>query len=245
MKDNKTRHFQIAIDGPVAAGKGTASKKLAEVLGFLYVDTGATYRVATLLAMRQELDFSQLDIEKKEEVERLVELVERADILMNVPKEGEKDGRLITVKLNGEDVSWAIREESVSAKVFVVAKLARVRDALVKKQQKIAKGANVVMEGRDITYRVLPDADLKIYLTASEEVRVRRRCEQLTRQGRSFDPTDVERDLKKRDEIDKSRDTDPLQIVEGAWVLDTSELSIDETVEKIVGRVREMRKIFN
>lgn len=242
MVDTNTKYFQIAIDGPVAAGKGTVSKKLAEKLGFLYVDTGATYRVATLLAQRNNFDFGRLDRLENEDVVALTKLVEQSEIGMRVPVEGERDGRLITVLVNDEDVSWAIRDEAVSGKVYVVAKIAEIRQVLVKKQQEIAKGADVVMEGRDITYRVLPDADLKIYLTATQEERIRRRIEQLNHRGEIVDPEEVAREIVNRDKTDTEREADPLKVVDGAWYFDATDLSIDETVEQIVARVEEIRE---
>lgn len=235
------KYFQIAIDGPVASGKGTVSKKLAERLGFLYVDTGATYRVATLLAVRHKFDFDRLDQQESEDVIALAKLVDQSDIGMNVPVEGEKDGRLITLTLNGEDVSWAIREESISAKVYIVAKIPQVREVLVRKQQQIAASTNVVMEGRDITYRVLPNAQLKIYLDAPQEIRIKRRIDQLNRQGQIVDEKEVTEEIKKRDYTDMNRDTDPLRIESDAWHFDAGSLSIDETVERIVGKVNEIR----
>ena len=234
--------FQIAIDGPVAAGKGTVSKKLAERLGFLYVDTGATYRVATLLAQRNNFDFDRLDRNERDDVVALKKLVELSSIDLRRPQDGEKDGRLITVLLNGEDVSWAIRDETISSQVPIVAKIPDVREALVRKQQAIAEKDDVVMEGRDITYRVLPNAQLKIYLDAREEVRVNRRVEQLNRQGQIVDRDEVGRELKKRDEVDMNRKTDPLRVVSGAWHFDASDLSIDQTVDEIVNRVKEMQE---
>lgn len=239
--DRQNQHFQVAIDGPVASGKGTVSKKLAERLGFLYVDTGATYRVATLLAMRQQLDFESLDQQDPELVAKLVKLLEKSQIEMHLPLSGEKDGRLITLILDGEDVSWAIREESISAKVYIIAKIPQVREVMVHKQQQIAASTNVVMEGRDITYRVLPQAQLKIYLDAPQEVRIARRIDQLNRQGQTVDEQIVAKEIINRDHVDMNRQTDPLRIEPDAWYLDSGQMSIDETVDKIVDRAE---KIF-
>lgn len=233
--------FQIAIDGPVAAGKGTVSKKLAEKLGFLYVDTGATYRVATLMAMRQKFDFKNLDDQLFEDVIALAKLVENSDIIMRLPQEGERDGRLITVLLNGEDVSWPIRDEAISAKVSIIAKIPEIREILVEKQQAIAQSTNVVMEGRDITYRVLPQAQLKIYLDASQEERIRRRIEQLNHRGEVIDPDEVAEHIRQRDITDSTRETDPLKIIDEAWHFDASDLTIDQTVDRIIERVEQLR----
>jgi cytidylate kinase len=225
--------FQVAIDGPVAAGKGTVSRLVAQRLKFLYVDTGAMYRTTALLALRNNADFNNED--------QLVELLDKTLMEMRNPNEKEKDGRLTTVLLNGEDVSWKIRTEEVSKGSSKVATLKKVRASLVKKQQEIAASQDVVMEGRDITYRVLPDAQLKIYLTASDETRAKRRHLELQTKGQDVTFEGVYQDLIERDRRDMERAVDPLQIVDGAWVLDTSQLSIEEVVELIVQKATAMK----
>jgi cytidylate kinase len=157
-----SKYFHIAIDGPVAAGKGTISRLVAQRLGFLYVDTGAMYRTTALLAQKNKIDLT--------DEPQVVALVKKAKMEMRNPKKKEQDGRLTTVILDGEDISWQIRTEEVSSGASKVAILPQVRVELVAKQQEIARNQNVIMEGRDITYRVLPNADLKIYLTASDIV---------------------------------------------------------------------------
>lgn len=224
--------FQIAIDGPVAAGKGTVSRLVADKLGFLYVDTGAMYRVTGLLA-----DRAQVDIDDEN---ALVVLVEKADIQMRNPSEAEKDGRLTTVLVNGVDESWAIRTEKVSDLASKVATYQKVRSVLVAKQQAIASLQNVVMEGRDITYRVLPNAQLKIYLTANEIVRAKRRQFQLQTRGMLAEFDEVYQELLERDKRDTQRETDPLTILPDAWVIDSSDLSIDQVVDIIVGKAKLM-----
>lgn len=226
--------FHIAIDGPVSAGKGTISKLTAERLGFVYIDTGAMYRMTALIAKRNTIDFTEED--------KLVEAIRNTHMDMHTPSEEEKDGRLVTVTLEGEDVSWKIRTEDISIGSSKVASLPKVRTVLVEKQQQIAQGKDVVMEGRDITYRVLPEAELKIYLTASDVVRAKRRHMQLLTKGENVSFEEVYRELLERDERDMSRATDPLKIVDDAWQLDTTDLSIEQVVELIVGRVRAMRK---
>ena len=227
--------FQIAIDGPVAAGKGTVSRLVAKELGFLYVDTGAMYRVAALLALRHGVSL-------KNEL-RIVGLISKTSFQMRDPVGEERDGRLVTILVDGEDVSWAIRTEDVSRAVSPIATLPKVREVLVKKQQEIAKGQNVVMEGRDITYRVLPEADLKIYLTANEIVRAKRRHFQLLTKGEAVEFQEVYEELLKRDKRDKTRKTDPLKIVSDAWVVDTSDLTIEQVVDLIVAKVRMIRSV--
>ena len=227
------KYFQIAIDGPVAAGKGTVSRLVAEKLDFFYVDTGAMYRAVALLALRHQLQLT--------DVEAISTLLLQAKIEMRNPQNEKKDGRLVTIILNGEDVSWAIRTEEISRAVSPIAALAKVRKILVKKQQQIAQSQDVVVEGRDITYRVLPKADLKIYLTASDLVRAKRRHFQLLTRGEVIDFQSVHRELVKRDQRDISRKTDPLKVVPEAWVIDSSDLSIEQVVDLIVTQVRIMR----
>jgi len=225
--------FHIAIDGPVAAGKGTVSKLSAERLGFLYIDTGAMYRMTALLALRHKVDVN--------DESGLAELIHQAKMDMRNPSEDEKDGRLTTVFLDEEDVSWKIRTEEVSNGASQVSQYKLVREYLVAKQQQIAVGKDIVMEGRDITYRVLPDADLKIFLTASDTVRAKRRHMQLQIRGSDVSFNEVYQDLVDRDKRDSERSVDPLQVVPDAWVLDSSELEIDDVIELIVGRVTTMR----
>jgi cytidylate kinase len=225
--------FHIAIDGPVAAGKGTVSKLVAQRLDFVYIDTGAMYRMSALLAKLNDLAY--------DDEEALEKLVVNAEMDMRQPNEDEKDGRLSTVLLDGEDVSWKIRTEEVSTGASKVAAMPKVRAALVEKQQQIAQGKDVVMEGRDITYRVLPDAQMKIYLTGSDVVRAKRRHLQLQTKGEDISFEDVYRELIERDERDMNRTTDPLKKVPEAWEIDTSDLSIDQVVEIIVVRAKTMR----
>jgi len=228
----KPAYFQIAIDGPVAAGKGTVSRLVAERLGFLYVDTGAMYRVTAYLALKNNVEYSDVD--------NLVSLIKNTKIEMSNPSEEESDGRLTTVLVNSEDVSWKIRTENVGLGASQVAQIKSVREILVEKQKEIANIQNVVMEGRDITYRVLPNAQLKIYLTGKDFVRANRRHLQLQSRGIDVSFEEVFIDLKDRDELDMNREADPLQIVDDAWVLDTSDLRIDQVVEIIVAKAKVM-----
>jgi CMP/dCMP kinase len=227
--------FHIAIDGPVAAGKGTVSRLVADRLQFLYVDTGAMYRVVALVGQRNDVDLANEPA--------LVALLKKTDIQMHNPTVEEKDGRLTTVLINGEDVSWAIRTEQVSKGASIVAAHPDVRKVLVEKQQIIAKAQDVVMEGRDITYRVLPNAQLKIYLTAGDTVRAKRRHMQLLTKGQDVPFQEVYTELLKRDSQDMSRKTDPLKIIDDAWQIDTSDLAIEQVVELIVGKVQVLREI--
>jgi len=229
-----SKYFHIAIDGPVAAGKGTISRLVAQRLGFLYVDTGAMYRTTALLAQKNKIDLT--------DEPQVVALVKKAKMEMRNPKKKEQDGRLTTVILDGEDISWQIRTEEVSSGASKVAILPQVRVELVAKQQEIARNQNVIMEGRDITYRVLPNADLKIYLTASDVVRAKRRHLELQTKGVDISFEEVYQELLVRDDRDTKRSVDPLQIVEDAWVIDTSDLSIENVVELIVAKVKLLLK---
>jgi cytidylate kinase len=227
--------FQIAIDGPVAAGKGTVSRLLAQKLGFLYVDTGAMYRATALLALREKVDLA--------DEEKVVNLLKKSKLEMRNPlAPKELDGRLTTVILNDEDVSWAIRTQKCGDGSSKVALLPKLRQVLVPKQQEIADQQNVVMEGRDITFRVLPTANLKIFLTADVQSRALRRHAQYLNKGVSISLAEVQQEIKERDERDMKRNTDPLQIVKEAWVLDTSNLEIPEVVDLIIQKVKTLQQ---
>ncbi|PJC43028.1 MAG: cytidylate kinase, partial [Candidatus Pacebacteria bacterium CG_4_9_14_0_2_um_filter_36_8] len=202
-------------------------------LNFLYIDTGAMYRMAAYLAHTNNVSY--------EDETKIVELIEGSHMDMRNPTEEERDGRLTTVFLNGEDVSWKIRTEEISQGSSKVAVLPEVRRVLVEKQQIIAKGKNVIMEGRDITYRVLPNAQLKIYLTAKTKERAERRLLQLQQKGFDLTLEKVMSDIEQRDQRDMSRLADPLKKIPEAWEVDTSKLSIEEVVEKIVAEVEKIR----
>lgn len=222
--------LHIAIDGPVAAGKGTVARLVARRLGLLYVDTGAMYRTTALIALRNDVDPANEP--------QVVELLKQSRIEMRNPLPEEQDGRLTTVLLNGEDISWEIRTEQVSQNSSKVASLKAVREHLVEKQQLIAENQDVVMEGRDITYKVLPNATLKIYLTASAETRAKRRHYELQTRGQDVTFEQVYEELQQRDDRDMNRAVDPLKITDDAWVLDSSNLTIEEVVELIVERAK-------
>lgn len=233
-KERMGTSFQIAVDGPVAAGKGTVCRLVAERLGFLYVDTGAFYRCAAYLAHVHRIPF--------EDVHHIVSLVQKHEIDMRPPTEEEKDGRLTTVLLDGEDVSWKIRTETVSEGASIVASHKELRAELVRQQQAIAKKRDVIMEGRDITFRVLPEAQLKIFLTAVDTVRAQRRYQELLAKGQDVSFDDVYKDLLERDKRDMERDVDPLHVVPGAWVIDTSTLTIEQVVDLVVQKAKTLSK---
>lgn len=227
--------FQIAIDGPVAAGKGTTAKMVAARLGYLYVDTGAMYRCLALFVKQNNIDF-------KDE-QGIAELLNNKSpkVELSIPSETEKDGRLCTVKLNGEDVSWQIRTEEISSGVSVITQYGGVRDYITPLAREIGKTQNVVMEGRDITTVVLPDADLKIYMDADPKERAMRRHRELMSRGEDVSYQAVYDQLVERDKRDSERTIAPLKKAKNAWILDTTGMTIDQVAEVIVARVEEMK----
>lgn len=231
------KSFQIAIDGPVAAGKGTTAKLVAQRLGYLYVDTGAMYRALTLYILRKGLALSQ----EKEVVATLQR--DNPKVELKVPDGEEKDGRLCTVLLNGEDVSWKVRAEEVSKGVSVITQYGGVRDMITPIARKIAETQSVVMEGRDITSVVLPKANLKIYMEADAMERAKRRHRELLMRGEDISLETVYADLVERDERDSHRKIAPLKKVLGAWVLDTTGMTIDQVADSIVKRVNELSEV--
>lgn len=225
-----SNQVQIAIDGPVAAGKGTVAFRLAQKLKILYVDTGAMYRAVALLGLRQGLNL--------EKAKPLLALLPQAKIELQVPQ--KDDGRFCTVLLNGEDITWKIREPRISKGASQVAIFPKVRKYLVNLQKQIAKSQSVVMEGRDITTVVLPNADLKVYLTADQKERARRRFLQQKALGEDQPFAEVLEETKQRDHRDKTKGA--LKLAEDAWVLDTTNLTINQVVEKILNQVKKAQK---
>ena len=217
----------IAIDGPVGAGKSSVARECAKRLGFIYVDTGALYRTCALFCVRNETEISP-------ENENAV-----SDLLNN---RLELDIKLIDgvqhVYMNGEDVSEAIREPQISMLASSVSALSSVRKFLLDKQRGLAEGRNVIMDGRDIGTVILPDADIKIFLTASPEVRAKRRYDELKAKGSSTTFEEVLEDVNKRDYNDTHRKEAPLAQAPDAVLADTSELDFEQTVEKITGLVK-------
>lgn len=214
---------QIAIDGPAGAGKSTIAKRVAKDLSFVYVDTGAMYRSIGLYMLK-----NGIDIHDKDAVEKASE---KADVQLKYI-----DGTQ-HVLLNGEDVSTQIREEEVGKAASVVSAYPQVRKNLTALQKKLAETENVVMDGRDIGTCVLPDAFLKIYLTASPEVRGNRRYLELVEKGENPDLDEIIADIKKRDEADMTREISPLKKADDAVEIDSSEMTIDEVVKAIEDRI--------
>ena len=209
----------VAIDGPAGAGKSTIARRIAGKTGFVYIDTGAMYRAVALWALRAEVDLT--DMHKLEELAKAARLV-------------FLDGGA-GMELNGEDVSAQIRTPEVAAAASKVAAVTAVRRALVEKQRDIAANASVVMEGRDIGTVVFPDANVKVYLDADQDVRAQRRAQDLI----EADTAKIAREIADRDKRDASRPDSPMMQAPDAVYLDSSGLDIDQVEEAILKLIRD------
>ncbi|MCR5743534.1 MAG: (d)CMP kinase [Lachnospiraceae bacterium] len=219
--------FNIAIDGPAGAGKSTIAKRVSGELGFVYVDTGAMYRAIGLYCVMNNIDIS--------DESAVVGELENIDVDLKYI-----DG-VQCVLLNGENVNGLIRTEEVSRAASVVSGYAPVRTYLVSKQQQIAKNTDLLMDGRDIGTVVLPEAPLKIYLTASSEERGKRRYLQLREKGEECDLAEIIKDIEERDYRDMHRENSPLKQADDAVLIDSSFMTIDEVVAEILRLVEERR----
>ena len=219
-------HYAIAIDGPSGAGKSSLARDCAAAFGFLYVDTGAIYRTVGLAAYRQGTD-------RRDEA-AVAALLPQLDIRMAYNTEGEQ--RML---LNGEDVSEAIRTPEISICASDVSALPAVRAFLLEMQRRMARENNVIMDGRDIGTVVLPEAELKIFLTASAEARAERRVKQLEEKGLVCDYEEVLRDIRYRDEQDSHRVAAPLRAAEDAVLVDTTAFDRNESFALLCSLIRE------
>ena len=210
----------IAIDGPAGAGKSTVAQKVAKELSFVYVDTGARYRAMALYLLRKGVN--------REKPDEIGEACQNAEISIEY-QNGEQ-----IVLLDGENVNAHLRTEEVSAMASVSSAVPRVREKLLDLQRKLARTMSVVMDGRDIGTTILPDADVKIYLTASSLTRARRRYLEYQEKGEPCDLAEIQKTIEERDQRDMTREISPLCQAEDAVLVDSSELTIDETVEKIL-----------
>ncbi len=208
--------FQVAIDGPAGSGKSTISKLVAKHLGFNHIDTGAMYRAVTLEVLSRNVD---IDDESNYDFLKTMVIEYKDDMILS----------------NGKDVSKEIREQNVTANASAVARLKVVRDEMVALQQKAASNGCVVMDGRDIGYVVLPNANLKIFLTASVEERAQRRLLQET--NSTYE--EILNDIKVRDHKDSTREISPLKQADDAILIDTTGITIEQVVEKIISLVKE------
>ena len=218
--------YNIAIDGPAGAGKSTIARLVAKEKGFIYVDTGAMYRALAVYFLDRGI--------APEDTCKIAEVCKSAHVSIQYEKDVQQ------VYLNGVNVTGRIREEEVGNMASKSSSIPEVRAQLFKLQRDLAKECDVVMDGRDIGTNVLPDADLKIYLTASVEVRAKRRYDELIEKGQEADLAVIEEDIKKRDHQDMTRDIAPLKQAEDAVLVDSSGMTIEEVVDTVI---REFEKV--
>lgn len=214
------KSFNIAIDGPAGAGKSTIARLAAKRLGFVYVDTGAMYRAIALYFLRKGI--------RPEDVQTIASLVQGAEITIRYV-----DGTQQVI-LNGEDVSGQIRTEEVGNMASATSAIPAVRAHLLELQRNLAASANVIMDGRDIGTCILPDADVKIFLTASTSVRAMRRYRELQEKGMMCNLEEIEQDIIERDARDMNRETAPLKQAEDAMLLDSSDMTLEQVVQAIL-----------
>ena len=214
----------IAIDGPAGAGKSTIGALVAERLGYLFLDTGAMYRAIALAAKRQSID--------PDDAPKLAAVAHDARVLIGPPT--KRDGRAYTVLLGGDDVTWAIREAEIDRTVSQVARVPAVRSAMVEQQRALAKRGRVVMVGRDIGTVVLPDADRKIFLTASASERAKRREEELAARGDVRPRQELLTEILRRDQLDSERKVAPLRAADDAIVVHTDGLAVGQALDKVL-----------
>ncbi len=218
----------ITIDGPAAAGKSALAERLAERLGYLYFDTGVLYRAVAYLALQKGVNPADED--------GLARLAREADITVCRPT--VKDGRQYTVLVEGQDVTWRLRTLDVESIVSPVAAVAGVRQALRQRQRSIGLAGHVVMVGRDIGTVVLPEAELKLYLTASLRERARRRYNEIIARGEPADLCEIFEAMRRRDEIDSCRAVAPLRPADDAVVIDTDDMTIEQELAFVENLIR-------
>ena len=220
--------YNIAIDGPAGAGKSTIARRVARELSFIYVDTGAMYRAMALYLLRRKVN--------RDDTEQIGNICQDAEISIEY-KNGEQ-----IVLLNGENVNSYLRTEEVGNMASVSSAVPRVREKLLSLQRKLAKDMSVVMDGRDIGTTILPDADVKIYLTASSLTRAKRRYLELQEKGTVCNLDDIQKDIEERDQRDMSREISPLRQAEDAVLVDTSELNFDQSFEALKKVIQDRAK---
>ncbi|QOR65289.1 (d)CMP kinase [Cytobacillus suaedae] len=219
------KSISIAIDGPAAAGKSTVAKIIAEKLSYIYIDTGAMYRALTFIAKKNNNDLN--------DEEQLMTTLNYTLIQLKPSEKGQ------LVFLNGEEVTETIRSSEVTNSVSIVAKHRKVREEMVRRQQKLAENGGVVMDGRDIGTHVLPDAEVKVFLLASALQRAKRRHEENLSKGYESNLDVLMKEIETRDKLDSEREVAPLRKAEDAVVIDTTSLSINEVVDRIMDLVVE------
>lgn len=216
--------YNVAIDGPAGAGKSTIARMVAKEKGFVYVDTGAMYRGLAVFFLDRGIG--------PEETERMEKACEAADVTIRYEDGAQQ------VYLNGENITGRLREEAVGNMASRCAAVPAVREKLLELQRRLAKEQDVIMDGRDIGTCVLPDADVKVFLTASVRTRAERRYKELTEKGENVNLADIEEDIRERDERDSTREIAPLKKAEDAVLVDSSRMTIQEVVRTIAALCR-------
>jgi len=222
------KNITIAIDGPAGSGKSTAAKKIAEKLGFVYVDTGAMYRAITFQALREGI---------ADNTDEVINLAQRIALGLKF------ENGLTRVFIDGEEVTEQIRSFEVNSKVSEISVIPQVRSELVKIQRKLGENGNIVAEGRDTTTVVFPNADIKIYLTASVDERARRRFKEFQEKAGSVTLEEVKENIEKRDRIDSSREVSPLRKAPDAIEIDNSHTAIEEELELLLKKIYEIQRV--
>jgi CMP/dCMP kinase len=226
-----TKKIIIAIDGHSSCGKSTMAKSLAQELGYIYIDSGAMYRVVTLFALRKGLINNGVPDKKK--------LIDELKNIKITFKWDEISGKNTTF-LNGENVEEEIRRLEVSENVSPISTIAEVRKEMVKQQRENGRNKGIVMDGRDIGTVVFPDAELKIFMTASPEIRAQRRFQELKGKGVDVDFNEILQNVESRDEIDSNREVSPLKMAEDSLILDNSYLSREEQLKWTLEKVKKI-----
>lgn len=219
--------YNVAIDGPAGAGKSTIAKLVAKEQGYVYVDTGAMYRALALCFLDAGI--------KPEETAKIVKECESAKVSICY------ENGIQQVYLNGINVTARLREEAVGNMASISSAIPAVREKLLELQRNLAEKEDVIMDGRDIGTNILPNADVKIYLTASVETRAKRRYDELVEKGNTCSYEEIEKDIEERDKRDMNRETAPLRQAEDAFLVDSSDMSVEEVVEEIVKQCEKRR----
>jgi CMP/dCMP kinase len=215
----------IAIDGPAGSGKSTAAKNIAQRLGYTYLDTGAMYRAITFIALRNSI---------AENIPAVIDLVKRIELKLKF------ENGITRVFVDGEEITEEIRSAEVNSKVSDISKIPEVRTELVKIQKRLGEEGSIVAEGRDVTTVVFPNADLKIYLTASIDTRAKRRLKEFQDKNIPMSLEEVKANLEKRDKIDSSREISPLKKADDAIEFDNSALTPEQDLDYLLDRIKEV-----
>lgn len=220
------KYIIVAIDGPAASGKSTVAKKLADKLKFLYVDTGAMYRAITYFAQEKNIENNE---------QAVIDAVKKLNL------ELKYNNGITSVFIDGLDITEKIRTPKVNSKVSDISRIKEVRTELVKLQRKFGENNNLIVEGRDTTTVVFPNADVKIYLTADAKERAKRRFIEYKDKGIDVSQDEVEKSLLNRDAIDSTREVSPLTKAEDAFEIDTTNLTVDQEIDKIVEKIKNIK----